>query len=913
MTDSRRQFRTLYRDFLKRIVDAEVLSAGGDPSKLLVQFAALLGSLSFVLTVYLVPAYANLGRSLDPIASGSWGGAEFLIGTTMAIAGMIAVISWDSIFPDRKDALVLGLLPVGARTIFRAKAAAIATALGVGMAALNFATGLSYPFVAAEPSFAAVLRAFFAYWVTIAAAGLFVFSTLLGVQGLAAQVLSYRTFLRVSSFLQLAAFFLVLGVYFLTPGPSDVSLTPTDAGMMSRLPSFWFMGLYQVLKGASAPIFATLAMRAVIGLLVAITVAGTTFALMYFRNMRRMIEQPDITSADRSRPAARLTTWITARFFEKPIERAVILFTARTLARSRQHRVMLAFYGGVGLAISLTYAKGMLYGFTANRWYEPNIPFRIAGFVMLFFAVIGLRAVFSLPVSLKSNWIFKLTAVHSPKAYFMAVRRSLYGFAALPVWIVAAVAYLAIWERIPAILHLAVMAAIGVVLVERALIEFRKVPFTCSYLPGRSNMRFFLAVYGIAFLFLVYIGTSIESELVKTGSRSIFLFAVLTIVTLRARQRWRGFAGGPLERLQFEDVADVEVSPLDLHDGSVYSRAEQYIDVVNAPPEPTLKQRALRRVRRAAIVMVSFTAAGVIYEQVSMRLNPVPPVTGTLVDVGERRLNIFCSGEGSPTVIFESGRGGTGIEWTRIQREIAMLTRACWYDRAGYGWSDPAPLLHPASAVADDLHKLVQGFGVAPPYVLVGASFGGIDVRVYGKMFPRDVAGMVLVDSTHVDERQPITPPGGGYLPYFPRLLPAVAQILKHTGALRLLVNLPRTPFEPRTFAEAIKELDYESLLEARSVRSLGDIPLIVLTATEHSTSAPESLFEVRRRRTAEAAWVEAQKQLAGLSTRGRQIVLPDTKHGIQYYRPDVVIQAIKDVVGEVRSPSGAAISTIRY
>lgn len=913
MTDAQQQFRTLYRDFLKRIVDVEVLSAGGDPSKLLVQVAALLAALSFVLTVYLIPAYASLGRSLDPIASGSWGGAEFLIGTTMAIAGMIAVISWDSIFPDRRDALVLGLLPVGARTIFRAKAAAIGTALGVGIAALNFATGLGYPFVAAQPSLMGVVRAFGAYWITIAAAGLFVFSALLAVQGLAAQLLSYRSFLRVSSFLQLAAFFLVLGVYFLTPGPSDVSMTSTDAGAMEWLPSFWFVGLFHSLKGPSPPIFVKLAERAAIGLLLSIAVAGATFALMYFRNMRRMIEQPDITSADRSRPSARFVTWITGRFFEKPIERAVILFTARTLARSRQHRVMLAFYAGVGLAISLSYAKGMLYGFSANRWYEPNIPFRIAGFVMLFFAVIGLRAVFALPASLKSNWIFEITAVHSPRAYFMAVRRSLYGFAALPVWIAAAAVYLAIWPRLPAVAHVAVMAAIGIVLVERVLVEFRKVPFTCSYLPGRSNMRFFLAVYGIAFLFVVYVGTLIESSLLATVGRAMFLFAALTIVSLRARQRWRSFAGAPLERLQFEDVADPEVSPLDLHDGSVYSRAEQYIDVVNAPLEPTFKQRVVRRARRAAIVMASFTAVGVVYEQVSQQLNPVPPVTGTLVDIGGRRLNIFCSGEGSPAVIFESGRGGPGIGWSPIQKEIAATTRACWYDRAGYGWSDSSPLLHPASAVADDLHKLVQGFGVAPPYVLVGASFGGIDVRVYGKMFPRDVAGMVLVDSTHVDERQSITPPGGGYLPYFPRLFPTVAQILKHTGALRLLVNLPKSPFEPRTFAEAIKELDYESSLEARSVRSLGDIPLLVLTATRHSLSAPESLFEVRRRRAAEAANVEAQKQLAALSTRGRQIVLPDTDHGIQYQRPEVVIQAIKDVVDEVRSPREATISTILY
>src|SRR5262249_7421040 len=152
-------------------------------------------------------------------------------------------------------------------------------ALGVGVAALNVATGSTYPYATAEPSPTGVIRSVLAYWTTTAAAGLFMFSALLAVQGLAAQALSYRTFLRVSSFLQMAAFFLVLGVYFLTPGPSDVTLTATDPGVAGWLPSFWFMGLFHVLKGPGPPIFATLAERAGIALFLAITVAGATFAL----------------------------------------------------------------------------------------------------------------------------------------------------------------------------------------------------------------------------------------------------------------------------------------------------------------------------------------------------------------------------------------------------------------------------------------------------------------------------------------------------------------------------------------------------------------------------------------------------------------------------------------------------------
>jgi len=254
-------------------------------------------------------------------------------------------------------------------------------------------------------------------------------------------------------------------------------------------------------------------------------------------------------------------------------------------------------------------------------------------------------------------------------------------------------------------------------------------------------------------------------------------------------------------------------------------------------------------------------------------------------------------------VIFESGRGGPGMDWIALQKEVARYTRACWYDRAGYGWSDPAPFPHPASAIAEDLHGLLRNAGVAPPYVLVGFSFGGICVRVYADKYRSDVAGMVLMDSTHIDEREPITPLGGGYLPYIPRLIPTVAQVLRPVGFLRLAFPKSElTPFEPRTLAESFKEMDYESLLEARAVRSLGDIPLLVLTAGRHRINPPDNPGDARKQRIWEAHWIEAQQQLARLSTRGEQRVFPDASHNLLHDRPREVLDAIHEVVREARA-----------
>jgi pimeloyl-ACP methyl ester carboxylesterase len=904
---SRLQFRVLYRAFLLQIVDLELLPAHGDPSRLLAQIAALLGSLSFILALLIIPPYAQATAS--QIAAGAWGDQEFLISTTLAVAGLFTVLAWDSIFPDRRDSLVLGNLPVRPRTIFSAKAAATATGLGISLLAVNAATGMAYPFVAGN------LRMFFAYWLTMGAAGLSIFATLLALQGLAALLLPYRWYLKASNVLQVAAFFLILSVYCLTPGPSDLNWSP-DGGipaLAARIPSFWFLGWFQQLAAVPHPLFQPLAPRAWSWLLGSLALAAITYALSYYRNMRRIVEEPDILPADRTHSAARWAERAARKTMRHPLDRAVLLFVTRTLLRSRQHRNLLAAFGGLALAITLVFAKELLYGntqmyalarrygFQPPRWYQPNIPMMAAGFILLFLAIIGARAVFALPATLKANWIFRLTAVHSPRAYFAAVRKSIFTLAVL-VWIAAATFYLGVWGGWESVGHVAVLLLVSAMVVDFAFTGFCKMPFACAYAPGNGNLRIKLPVYGTLFLFAVDAGAHIERSMFETGARTLLFGLILLALTLHARRRWHAFAAGPFEQLQFEEGPATGIAALDLHRDGADSRFHRYLDVVSVEPEPGWRDRAASTLRSAALTAAALCAAGFIYEQVGQLRNPLPPRQGQSVDIGGRSLNYSCVGRGSPTVIFESGSGGPGKDWTRFQQRVAAYSRACWYDRAGYGWSDPAPFPHPASAIAGDLHRLLRKASIAPPYVLVGFSFGGICVRVYADKFREDLAGMVLVDSTHIDEREPITPPGGGYLPYFPRLYLTLAQILRPIGVLRLL--MPRremTPFEPRTMVESLKELPYESELEARAVRSLGDLPLIVLTAGRHRITPPDSPEQARSQFVWEARWIQAQQQLARLSTRGQQRVFPNATHNLPDDRPQDVLAAIHEVVNQAR------------
>src|SRR5215207_2765747 len=146
--------------------------------------------------------------------------------------------------------------------------------------------------------------------------------------------------------------------------------------------------------------------------------------------------------------------------------------------------------------------------------------------------------------------------------------------------------------------------------------------------------------------------------------------------------------------------------------------------------------------------------AGISYEAIAARgdARRYPP-PGQLVDVGGYRLHIQCVGTGSRTVVLDAGLGGSSLDWNLVQPALGRTTRVCAYDRAGMGWSDPGPQPRTPRQIADELHTLLTNAGIAGPYVLVGHSLGGKNVRLFALAYPEQVAGMVLVDarSEYVD------------------------------------------------------------------------------------------------------------------------------------------------------------------
>ena len=205
----------------------------------------------------------------------------------------------------------------------------------------------------------------------------------------------------------------VFAGFFLAP-PFDTLNPPMN------IPSFWFVGLLHELRGDAQPLFASLASRALLALAV-IPLAGILYVLAWSRNVRRIVESPDIMPAKHSRIVNALARmWFTGL----PFARAILLFTARTISLRRQHRLMLAIYGGFAFALSLAFSASLL-GLQHEQWNKPNGPFVLAGFLLLACTVTGTRTIFALPIALPANWIFRITAVHRPGDYFGAVRSSL--------------------------------------------------------------------------------------------------------------------------------------------------------------------------------------------------------------------------------------------------------------------------------------------------------------------------------------------------------------------------------------------------------------------------------------------------------------------------------------------------------
>jgi len=319
-------------------------------------------------------------------------------------------------------------------------------------------------------------------------------------------------------------------------------------------------------------------------------------------------------------------------------------------------------------------------------------------------------------------------------------------------------------------------------------------------------------------------------------------------------------------------------------------------------------------VRSLILLVLVIATAGFFYENISeARDRRFNPMLGQLVDVGGYKMHIDCIGQGSPTVILDSGLGDSYISWHKVQPQIAQFVRVCSYDRAGLGYSDSGPHPRTSKDIAGELRTLLHNAGVAPPYILVGHSMGGYDVRLYASLYRGEVAGMVLVDSSHPEQRKRLPPALNDLdaswlreqefleftLPFgIPRLLGFCDTDVKARAAECNFHSAREAVAEMKTFPV--------SAAQTAATGSLGNMPLAVIS---HDPDKPQPDLPEDLVKPINSAWQQMQEELAHLSTAGTHVIARNSGHYIQIDRPEVVIEAVRTVVDQARqSPSSSEL-----
>lgn len=324
---------------------------------------------------------------------------------------------------------------------------------------------------------------------------------------------------------------------------------------------------------------------------------------------------------------------------------------------------------------------------------------------------------------------------------------------------------------------------------------------------------------------------------------------------------------------------------------------------------------ARAKIARMLLILLALLVAGVLISSgyqafATARDLEKYPAPGQLIDVGGYRLHIYCVGEGEPTVVMEAGMSGWSTDWVMVQPEVAQVTRACAYDRAGYGWSDEGPRPQDSHQVATTLHTLLSKAGIDGEIILVGHSLGGVFAQYYARTYPQQVAGVVLVDSVHPRQSQIMAEDVRDKYEGNLRTLTAFTRVFAPTGALRLAGQTVspiagKLPGEYREIARALgyqskayRALDAEMVSFRQSqeqVQAAGPLPEHVRLATI-SAALVEDYPPGFSRGALKATWDQLQADMSRAATIP-PVIAAQSGHYIHIDEPELVVQTILEII----------------
>ncbi len=561
------RFRTLIRHFFSRFFDKDALSAEADERANVVQIIAILALPGAIISLFMIPDYMLVRSEVTRLWLRAGDRYDF-IAYAMTVMGFVMTFKWDSLFPDRRDYLILTPLPISLRQFFAAKVASLCCFLLLFAVAINFFSCLMIPYVylVRNNTFSVMVPAFIAHTTAVLSASIFMAMFFAALQGVLINLMSPSSFRRVSHWIQMISMTILVTVLLITPGISGNLrlLAEGNTRVLNYIPLFWFLGIYEVLnpEGTLMPVSHLWARTAIEAMFVVGAVFVVTYLVSYRRYSKKILE--GVESEVFTQPAHERAMTAILNFFllRHPFQRASYYFVGKIFKRSAKHRLFIAMYSGIGLALVVS----SLFVLRRDTHFILSISTQgliEAPLILSFFIVSGLRATFNIPYELGANWMFQITTGRDAAEYLRATRRWVFLRGVIPMYLALVPLEFGLLSPAEAAFHLAFGLAIAALLTELFFFNFNKVPFTCSYLPAKSHLAFLAGAYLYGFTLYTFTMADLEIWVGQTAGRTVG-FYLLVVGMLGAISVYRRHGRDRIVELVYEDDRDPVVRELNL-------------------------------------------------------------------------------------------------------------------------------------------------------------------------------------------------------------------------------------------------------------------------------------------------------------------------------------------------------------
>lgn len=476
---------------------------------------------------------------LFPERGTAWAETALFTTIIMLFVGLITLFVWEVIFLDRRDYLNLTVLPLRPLKIFSAKFLSLVLFVGLFVAGLNSLSSFVFAIYLGESRAYGLLSGlalFMVHLLVMLAAGSFIFFMLSCISGLLSILLRGKIFRSLADILRFGLimahifalyFFLIDTKWISHKYQSFQALKEAPTAFMMNFPPLWFTGLYQVLLGYREPFFEKLMARG----LLALAASVGAFFLITLISYSRYLKKVSPEGAKHLRPSLLrriLEPVLNLTILRNKISRAIFWFYHSVLFRSRLHRNRILSYlaVGFGLTMIILVSSGK-YFWKYHQGSILSLPLALS-----FFLLVGIREAGSIPVNFPAGWVFKISEAPEKWPYFSALRKCVFIFFILPLYLLLFVFYSLIWNWEAAAVHCLYDLALAVLLMEALFFQQKKFPFVCSYVPGKSKMHVLWLVYLASFLAYIYLPRWVEPEFLARPGLLIYLYLVLFLLLL---------------------------------------------------------------------------------------------------------------------------------------------------------------------------------------------------------------------------------------------------------------------------------------------------------------------------------------------------------------------------------------------